>query len=209
MYKQEIVYDKPLFIGTTILDLSKLHMMKFHYNVIDKEFNNKYDLIYSDTDSLIYNIKTDDIYEWIKKNKDHFDLGGSQRKDLKDDKNNKELGVMKDEAHSLIITEGLFLNPKCYSYKYQDKINDKIYKNKKTCKGVSKATVKYDIDHNDYVNVLYDLNEDKVLKKDVVSIRSFNHELFSYFQNKVALTPYYDKLRMVDNINNVPYGYES
>ena len=101
MYKQEIVYDKPLFIGTTILDLSKLHMMKFHYDVIDKEFNNKYDLIYSDTDSLIYNIRTDDIYDWIKNNKDHFDLGGSQRKDLKYDQNNKELGKFKDEAHSL------------------------------------------------------------------------------------------------------------
>ena len=54
---------------------------------------------------------------------------------------------------------------------------------------------------------MYDLNEDKVLKKDVVSIRSFNHELFTYFQNKVALTPYYDKLKMIDNINNVLYGY--
>ena len=61
MFKEEIVYDKPLYVGTSILDLSKLCMMEFHYDVINKEFENKYDLIYSDTDSLVYNIKTDDF----------------------------------------------------------------------------------------------------------------------------------------------------
>ena len=55
MYKNEIVYDKPIYVGTSILDLSKLHMMRFHYEVIAKHFNN-YNLIYSDTDSFVYNI---------------------------------------------------------------------------------------------------------------------------------------------------------
>jgi hypothetical protein len=67
MYKKEIVYDKPLYVGTSILDLSKLCMMEFHYDVIHKEFENKYNLIYSDTDSMVYNIKTNDVYDWIKK----------------------------------------------------------------------------------------------------------------------------------------------
>ena len=44
MYKQEIVYDKPIYVGTSILDLSKLHMMNFHYNVINKEFEGKHNL---------------------------------------------------------------------------------------------------------------------------------------------------------------------
>ena len=39
MYREEILYDKPLYVGTCILDLSKLHMMKFHYDVTQKEFN--------------------------------------------------------------------------------------------------------------------------------------------------------------------------
>ena len=66
MYKKEIVYDKPLYVGTSVLDLSKLCMMEFHHDVIHKEYENKYDLIYSDTDSMVSNIKTNDVYEWIK-----------------------------------------------------------------------------------------------------------------------------------------------
>ena len=42
MYKQEIIYDKPIYVGTSILDLSKLHMMKFHYEVIEVNFKGKY-----------------------------------------------------------------------------------------------------------------------------------------------------------------------
>ena len=45
MYKKEILYDKPLYVGTSILDLSKLCMLDFHYNVINKEFENNYNLI--------------------------------------------------------------------------------------------------------------------------------------------------------------------
>jgi hypothetical protein len=75
--------DKPIYIGTSILDLSKLCMMQFHYDVIAKEFNNNYNLLYSDTDSLIYNIKTPDIYDWIKNNKSYFDLSDSKRPELK------------------------------------------------------------------------------------------------------------------------------
>ena len=51
MYTDKIVYDKPVYVGTTRLDLSKLHMMKFHYEVIHKRFKGNYNLLYSDTDS--------------------------------------------------------------------------------------------------------------------------------------------------------------
>jgi hypothetical protein len=52
MYRKEVVYDKPIYIGTSILDLSKVCMMDFHYNVIHKNFKGRYNLVYSDTDSL-------------------------------------------------------------------------------------------------------------------------------------------------------------
>ena len=83
MYKTEIIYDKPMYVGTSVLDLSKLCMMEFHYNVIHKEFEGKYNLLYSDTDSLIYDIRDPDIYKWIGNNKDHFDLSDSLRPELK------------------------------------------------------------------------------------------------------------------------------
>ena len=92
MYKKEIVYDKPVYVGTGVLDLSKLCMMDFHYNTIEKNFNDRYNLIYSDTDSLVYNIQHDDIYQWIKDNKQHFDLSDSIRSDLIDNTNKTVLG---------------------------------------------------------------------------------------------------------------------
>ena len=105
MYNEEIEMDKPIYVGTSILDLSKLCMMEFHYNVIEKEFKNRYNLIYSDTDSLIYRIENEDIYEWIKNNKGYFDLSDSLKPDLKDNTNKKVLGKFKDEMHSYPIKE--------------------------------------------------------------------------------------------------------
>ena len=119
MYKKEIVYDKPIYVGTSILDLSKLCMMEFHYDVINKEFENKYDLIYSDTDSLVYNIKHDDIYDWIKNIKKYFDLSESHMEDLRSNDNKKVLGKFKDECNSLSMTEFLALTNKVYSFRYQ------------------------------------------------------------------------------------------
>ena len=62
MFKKEIVYDKPCDVGTSILDLSKLCMMEFHYGVVQKDFKENNNLIYSDTDSLVYSIKHPNIY---------------------------------------------------------------------------------------------------------------------------------------------------
>ena len=64
--------DKPIYVGTTILDLSKVCMMDFHYNVIETNFHNQYNFIYGDTDSLVYNIYHNDIYDWIKNKKSLF-----------------------------------------------------------------------------------------------------------------------------------------
>jgi len=116
--------------------------------------------------------------------------------DLRSSENKKVLGKFKDECNSLLITEFLALNPKVYSFKYQavnkeykDERKEDIFKinhkeilentnvdNKRTCKGVDKITVKKDITHQDYIDVI---TTDKVVKKDVYSIRSFNHQLFT------------------------------
>ena len=66
MYRKEVVDDKPIYIGTSILDLSKVCMRDFHYSVIHKNFEGKYSLSYMDTDSFVYLIQHEDIYEWVK-----------------------------------------------------------------------------------------------------------------------------------------------
>ena len=72
-------------------------------------------------------------------------------------------------------------------------------------KGISKAVVKKDINNDNYLEVL---KTNKPIKKEVVGIRSFNHQLFTVQQNKVALTSWYDKMCMIDGNNNVPFGYK-
>ena len=206
MYRNEIVYDKPIYVGTSVLDLSKLCMMDFHYNTIHKNFEGRYNLIYSDTDSLVYSIQHEDIYEWIKDNKEHFDLSDSIRPDMKDNANKKVLGKYKDEMNTLLTKEFLALNPKVYSIMHQDKNKqgEVVDKNKKTLKGVSKTVVKKEITHKDYKKVLGD---NIPIKRTVTSIRSVNHQLYTFQQEKVALTSFYDKMVMDDSINCHPFGY--
>jgi hypothetical protein len=119
-YREKIVYYKPVYIGCSILDISKLKMLEFHYEVIDKQFGQRAKLIYSDTDSFVYEIEHEDIYKWQKENeKDWFDLSDSKREDIQSNENKKKLGFVMDELNSQILTEWISLNPKCYAYRYQ------------------------------------------------------------------------------------------
>ena len=118
-YKAKVAMSKPIYVGCAILDLSKLTMLEFHYNIIEKHFKNKYTVPYGDTDSFVYNIKHPDIYEWIKENKEHFDLSDYTREDMHSDENKKKLGCFKDELNGRVMSEMLGLNPKSYAFKYQ------------------------------------------------------------------------------------------
>ena len=119
MFKREVLYDKPSYVGTSIMDLSKLHMMKFHYEVIHNNFEGNYNLIFTDTDCLVYDIRHHDIYEWISQHREHFDLSDSQGSELQDDTNKKTSVKFKAETNSLVIKELIARSPKSYAYSYQ------------------------------------------------------------------------------------------
>ena len=110
--------------------------------------------------------------------------------------------------NGLVMKEFTALSPKVYSIitQYIDKKNQfHDNYNKNTLKGVSKVVVDKDINHHDYNSVL---EENITIKKDVMSIRSFNHQLYTFQQSKIALTSFYDKLCMLDPISCVPFGYD-
>ena len=64
--------DKPIYIGFSILDLQKLLIYEFHYEHIKRKYNAK--LLFTDTDSLVYKIKAEDIYEEFYKDRNLFDF---------------------------------------------------------------------------------------------------------------------------------------
>ena len=204
-YKERIVYDKPVYIGCAILDLSKLKMLEYHYDVIDKQFGKRANLIYSDTDSFVYEIEHKDIYEWMRENEeDYFDMSDSKRPDLQSDKNKKKLGFFKDELNSQILTEFLALNPKCYAYRYLTLDTNKIKESKKA-KGVSNVIVEKTLPFSVYKNTL---DTDEIVRREVTGIRSFNQELFTTSNMKDCLSSYYDKMMMINKIDCVPFGYQ-
>ena len=78
--KQSILWNRPAFVGASILELSKLFMLNFHYNLMKKE--TQCQLLYSDTDSFVYKIKTGDFYQDLEVNstmRAHFDFSNSPR----------------------------------------------------------------------------------------------------------------------------------
>ena len=96
-----------------------------------------------------------------------------------------------------IITEFVALSPKSYAYKYCEK-------EVKTARGVSLSVSEKTMDFNDYKRVL-DSNKSQTRK--ITGIRSFNQQIFTHVEDKVVLNSFYDKMKMVDSINCLPFGF--
>ena len=117
MGKIKVVMNKPVYLGQAILDLSKIVMYEFHYDyMIPKYGLEKLKLCYMDTDSLVYDIKTEDFYEDIANDVEaRFDTSGYSKTDFRPlpiGLNKKVIGLMKDELGGKIMTEFLALRPK-------------------------------------------------------------------------------------------------
>ena len=106
MKKQRLKLDKPSYVGMCILDLSKTLMYDFHYNYIKVKYGEKAKLLFTDTDSLCYHIKTDDVYEDLYKDKGLFDNSDyAKSSKFFFDENKKVIGKFKDEAAGQPIIE--------------------------------------------------------------------------------------------------------
>ena len=70
--KPVLTLNKPNYVGFSILDLNKLLMLGFHYKYVKNKFNAK--LLFTDTDSLVYEIKTEDVYEDFYQDKNLYDF---------------------------------------------------------------------------------------------------------------------------------------
>ena len=139
MKKTSLTMNKPVYLGMSILDLSKNVMYDFHYRYIKPKYGNKAKLLFTDTDSLFYEIETEDFYKDISGDvRDRFDTSDypeNHPSGIPTGINKKVLGMFKDEEAGKIIKEFVGLRAKLYSYKMDEG------KENKRCKGIKKAVV--------------------------------------------------------------------
>ena len=118
--KVTLTLNKPAYIGMCILELSKVLMYEFHYDYIKNKYGNNSRLLFTDTDSLMYEIKTEDVYEDFS-NKEMFDFSNySSKSKYYDNLNKVVVGKMKDKTAGVAIEELVGLKPKIYSYLVDD-----------------------------------------------------------------------------------------
>ena len=196
--KETITLNRPAYVGMSILDLSKTLMYDFHYKYIKKNYGEKATLLFTDTDSLTYEIEASDVYRdfWI--DKDKFDNSDYPEGSPYFDKTNKKvIGKFKDEAAGVPICEFVGLRSKMYSY-----IKDNE-KGGKTAKGIKKNVIKNNITHENYRDTLFN---NKQMHHKTKTIRSENHQLGSYEINKVSLSCFDDK-RYIHDDGTTSYAY--
>ena len=182
---------KPVYLGQAILDLSKIIMYEFHYDYMKPKYGSRgpgsqvtpgegLKLCYMDTDSLVYEIKTEDFYADIADDVPaRFNtFGYCPNRPLPIGLNKKVIGLMKDELGGAIMTEFVALRPKLYSYKVQDGTENK------RCKGIKKCAVKKTLTFEDYKNCLFN---DSTEYRSQLMLRSMKHDIFTIEVNKVAL----------------------
>jgi hypothetical protein len=98
MQKQKPKIDKPIYVEMSILDISKTLMYNFHYAFIGEKYGDRAKLLFTDTDSLCYELRTDDLYEDMKINQDLFDTSNHTNDYfLYSGHDKKVIGKMKDE----------------------------------------------------------------------------------------------------------------
>ena len=191
MKKNRSLFQQTSICWTRILDLSKTLMFDFHYNYIQEKYKDKAELLFTDTDSLIYQIHTDDFYQDIsydiQTKFDTSDYLPNHLSGIPTGVNKKVIGMFKDEVAGKQITCFVGLRPKLYSFRIEED------KEVRKCKGIKKNVVKKTMDFDDYVDCLF---LGKKQMRTMKIIRSENHDIYSKEVNKIALSNEDDK-RMV------------
>jgi len=186
MKKMELVFNKPVYLGMSILDISKTLMYDFHYNYMKVKYGDNCKLLMTDTDSLMYEVKTEDFYKDIREDvRERFDTSNFPQNHSSGilRMNKKVPGMFKDECGGEIISKFCGLRAKLYAYK-------KDGNEEKRCKGVKKPVVSKSIHLEDYKRCLF-TGKEEYQKMNV--IRSREHELSTETVNKIAFSANDDK----------------
>ncbi|KAJ8980524.1 hypothetical protein NQ317_008321 [Molorchus minor] len=183
LQKLKVVYDKPLYVGFSILDISKTIIYEFLYGYIKPMYGDDAIILYTDTDSLILEIFTDNVYDDIKRNINFFDTSNYDVNNIHNmPKTISVVGKMKDEYAGRPIECFYGTGAKAYCVKAGDLM--------KKAKGVSRSVIKHQIDFSDYVQIVE--NGGLIFRKMSI-FKSDLHTIHTELKNKVALSSADDK----------------
>ena len=198
--KTEVKMNKPIYLGLSILEISKTLTFEFWYDYMKPKYDNNVKLCYMDTDSCIMNIKTNDFYKDISNDvENRFDTSNYEVNRPLPTGKKKVNGLMKDELGGKIITEFVTLRPKTYSFLTDDGKEDK------KAEGTKKCVIKKKIKFNDYKKCLF---SDELILRSQQRFISKKHDVYTENVNKIALSNNDDKRIVSSNkVSSDPYGY--
>jgi len=189
MGKADVILNKPIIVGASVLGLSKLHMYRFWYDYVKDKYGNKAKLGYMDTDSFIFQTETEDIYKDMAERPDIFDLNDT-----------KTIGLFKDECPGKVITESFNIRAKTYHYVISDGSNRSKHK------GVSKAGMKKMAceTYPNFESPLTQVYRDCLFKNEVfyaknIGFRTKDHIISLVESEKKALCPIDTKRWILSN----------
>ena len=179
--KLALKLNKPTYIGKC--------MLKFHYDYIKSKYDNRSKLLFTDTDSLMYKIKIEDVYAGSSSNKEMFDSSNYWTRSIYYNSSSKlVIGKMKDETGGVAIETFVGLKPKMYSFLVDNNEHKKA-------KSVNKIVVAM-ICPNEYKDIL--LNN-LCIRHWMNSIQSKDHRIRTYEINKISLPCFDDKIYAKNN----------
>ena len=183
--------NKPIYLGFSILGISKTNMYEFWYGYIKPKYGDRAKLCYTDTDSFVIYIKTEDFYEDITNDVERwFDT-------FNYDKNDERLLPIGKKLGGNIITEFFALRAKAYAYLKEDGREHKKAKRTKKC------VIKHELTFKNYK---YSLFNDEIILKTQERFKNDHHKVYIEEINKIALSSNADKiLQTFDKITTYPY----
>lgn len=226
LQKTHIKMNKPIIIGMSILDISKITMYSFLYDFLKPKYGKNCTVAYTDTDSFILSVQTDDFYNDMKQHLNRYDTSDyTENNVFQIPRSNKKVpGLFKDELNGEILAEFVGLRAKCYAVL---PFTAKMEK----CECPERAVAPRVITDSDYVDCIEKncnidkkskvIKKSKGIKKNIVkrkiafsdyvdciekncnilreqhNLRSKSHQIFTIKQKKIALNPFDDKRYLI------------
>lgn len=202
--KDRVCYPRSPIVANAILDLSKMYMAGFVYDLFIPNLKNDFKILYSDSDSFFLWCRGEKGYDLIRNNPEIFDTSDfspSNSFGIKN-QNNKLPGSLKIENANYIIIKFIYLRPKAYAIIMVDAQGN--FKVIKKAKGTEKAII-HSFTFNDYLDVF---NKRNHIMKKMTRIMSKNHEVFTVETNKKALSSGCNKRCFDGKGNSKPWGHK-